>query len=140
MLALLTVLVLMQPVPSGVVTVAQGAYSGIEERTENLIRTASDWQALWKAHRGSGPAPPVDFAKETIAAVFLGTRPTGGYSIEIVRARRDGTALVLEYVERRPAADSIVTQALTSPFHIVKLPKHDGPASFHNVSPAPSPR
>jgi hypothetical protein len=72
--------------------------------------------------------------------VWLGTRPTGGYDVEIVATRRDGNALVVEYVEHRPPADAIVTQALTSPFHIVKLPRADGPVRFRDVSPAGSAR
>jgi hypothetical protein len=38
--------------------------------------------------------------------------------------------LVIEYVERRPDPGGIVAQFLTSPFHIVKLPRHTGPVQF----------
>ena len=134
MVAFIVAFALMQPVPSNIVTVAQGSYSRIEERTETAIRSASEWQAFWKSHGAGDPPASVDFAKEMVAAVFLGTRPTGGYSVEIASTRREGDALIVEYVERRPSADSIVTQALTSPFHIVKLPKVDGPVRFRNIS------
>jgi hypothetical protein len=48
--------------------------------------------------------------------------------------------LIVEYAERRPPADAIVTQALTTPFHIVRLPTHDGPVRFRRVSAPASPR
>jgi len=137
MLTVIVAFALMQPGQARITTVAQGSYSGIDERTEASVTTAADWQALWKTHGGSGTAAPVDFTKEIVAAVFLGTRPTGGHSVEIVSSRREGNALIVEFVEHRPPADAIVTQALTSPFHIVRLPKPDGPVRFRNVSPPP---
>jgi hypothetical protein len=120
------------------VTIARGSNSGIANANEAVVRSTSEWGALWKLHGGREPVPPVDFAKEIVAAVFVGTRPTGGYSVEIVSTRPDGETLIVEYVERRPSADAIVTQALTSPFHIVKLQKTDGSVRFRNVS-APIP-
>src|SRR5688500_14003106 len=127
-------LALMQSGPQ-IVTVAQGSRSAIEESREAIARTPAEWQSLWKAHGGAESVPAVDFAKELVAAIFLGTRPTGGYRVEITAARREGQSLVLDYLERRPGADAIVSQALTSPFHIVRLPKHDGPVTFRSVSP-----
>ena len=128
-------LALMQSVPE-IATVAQGSRSAIEEPREALVRTAAEWRSLWKAHGSSESAPAVDFSKEMVAAIFLGTRPTGGYRVEITAARREGQSLVVDYIERRPGADAIVSQALTSPFHIVRLRKHDGPVTFRSVSPS----
>jgi PrcB C-terminal len=70
-----------------------------------------------------------------VVAVFLGIRPTGGYGVEITAARREGGTLVVEYVERRPRPDALLTQALTAPFHIVALPRHDGAVTFRHVAP-----
>ena len=72
----------------------------------------------------------MDFSKHAVAAVFLGTRMTGGFSVEIVGTRRDGDTLAIEYAERRPDSDAIVAQVLTSPFHIVTVPRHQGPVRF----------
>ena len=55
--------------------------------------------------------------------MFLGTRPTAGFSVEIVRVRQEGVALVVEYKETRPAPGSVAAQVLTSPFHIVAVPR-----------------
>ena len=46
---------------------------------------------------------------------------------------REAAALVIEYRERVPAASDIVTQALTSAFHIVKLPRFDGSIRFRKI-------
>ena len=127
-------LALMQSEPR-IVTVAQGSRSGIEQSREAIARTPEEWKTLWKAHGGAESLPAVDFSREMVAAVFPGTRPTGGYRVEITAARREGQSLVVEYMERRPGADAIVSQALTSPFHIVRLPRHDGPVIFRAIGP-----
>lgn len=130
--AILTVAIAQAATPS-VTTVAQGIHSGISDTMEVIVRSGAEWDALWKSHAGVQPAPPVDFSRELVAAVFLGTRRSGGFSAEIAGYRREGSAFVIDYVERVPAAGVIVTQALTSPFHIVKLPRVEGPIRFRRI-------
>jgi len=133
MLIAILVMAIAQSAAPPVATVAQGAYSGISDASEVVVRSQAEWDALWKAHAGLKPTPAVDFSQEFIAAVFLGTRPSGGFGAEILGTRRDAAALVIEYRERVPAASDIVTQALTSPFHIVKVPRFDGPIRFRKI-------
>ena len=104
-----------------VTTVARGPMSAITGPKEVVVRSSADWTALWKEHGSTQPVPAVDFSKELVAAVFLGSRPTGGFSVEIVGARVEGDALIVEYVEQRPGRGSIMSQVLTSPFHIAKI-------------------
>ncbi len=134
MMAWMLLLALAQATGGTVVTVARGAYSGIHDSKEAVIRAAPEWRALWKSHAGPEAAPVVDFSTDIVAAVFLGTRSTGGFSVEIIGARRESDVLIVEYIERRPGPDDIVTQVLTSPFHIVKVPRHAGPVRFREVS------
>lgn len=99
-----------------------------------VVRSPAEWDTLWKSHAGPQAVPVVDFSTNMVAAVFLGERPTGGYRVAIVGVRRENDALVLDYVERAPGAADIVTQVLTSPFHIVKLPRFSGPIRFRKVA------
>lgn len=121
---------LMAQGPAAVPTVAQGPSSGVEEPKQVVVRSPAEWDSLWKSHAGPQTAPAVDFSTNMVAAVFLGTRPTGGHRVEIVGTRREKDLLIIEYIERAPGADAIVTQVLTSPFHIVKLPRFNGPIRF----------
>ena len=116
--------------PAAVPTVAQGASSGVEEPAQVVVRSPAEWETLWKSHAGPQAAPAVDFSTSMVAAVFLGTRPTGGYRVEIVGTRLENDQLIIEYIERPPGAGALVTQILTSPFHIVKLPRFNGPIRF----------
>jgi hypothetical protein len=65
-----------------------------------------------------------------VVGVFLGTRPTAGFQVEITGVREQDGALVVEYVERRPPSDAMVAQVLTAPFHLVTVPRHEGPVRF----------
>ena len=128
---------LAQPAEVRPMSVARGGFSGIGNATEVVVRSNGDWEKLWKSHAAAQqPVPAIDFAREMVVAVFLGSRPTGGFSVEIVGARREGEVLVVEYVERTPPADAVVTQALTTPFHIVRLDAHPGPVRFRRLATA----
>ena len=77
--------------------------------------------------------PAVDFSREMVVAVFLGSRPTAGYGVEIVRAVGNSGTLVVEYVETAPSRDAITAQVLTAPYHLAAIPKHDGEVRFQKV-------
>jgi hypothetical protein len=125
---ILTVLLAQAVVP--VTTVVRTDMSALESGREAAVQTAPEWAALWREHEPARPAPEVDFGARSVLAVFLGSRPTGGYSVEIVAARVEDGALIVEYEERRPARDAMVAQVLTSPAHIVSIPKHAGSVRF----------
>ena len=117
-------------------TIDKGAQSRIGSPRQVVARTVAEWDALWKAHTGPGrrgegsAAPPIDFDRETVVAVFMGSRPTGGFSVAIDSATdRDGT-LVIAYHEASPQPGAIAAQVLTFPYHIVAVPKHTGPVIF----------
>jgi hypothetical protein len=114
-------------------TVEKGATSNVDAAKQAVARTDAEWAALWKTHDYDRPAPKVDFSKEMIVAVFMGSRPTAGFSTEIVSvAERDG-GLVVSYREAMPPAGAITAQILTSPFHIAAVPKHAGDVKFQKA-------
>jgi hypothetical protein len=116
-------------------TVAQGTLSNIDEPRQVIVRTAAEWQALWKQHGGDGAAPAVDFTQSIVAAVFLGSRPTAGFTVEITNVKTDRNGTVVEFVERQPPRDEFVAQVLTAPFHAVRLARTAGSIEFRRVNP-----
>ena len=133
-------IVMTQGADIAVVTVARGPLSAIEETREVVVRDRAAWEQLWKSHAAAAAVPPVDFERDMVAAVFLGMKNTGGFSVEILRGRREGATLIVEYAERSPGADAVVIQMLTSPFHIVRMAKHTGPVQFRRVAPNATPK
>jgi hypothetical protein len=119
------------PAPAGPVrSIDKGFDSQMDDARQATVRSAAEWEKLWRQHAGERARPAVDFGKEMVVAVFLGSRPTAGFSIEIAGTREDGAALIVQYRETRPPAGAITAQVLTSPYHIVALPK---PAAVKDV-------
>jgi hypothetical protein len=117
-------------------SIAQGHDSRITSSREAVVRSARQWQTLWTEHSGS-PAPDVALSESLVVAVFLGSRPTAGYAVEIVRVRRETDATVVEYRERTPPPGALVAQMLTSPFHVVSIPRDTSPVRFLKLPVAP---
>jgi hypothetical protein len=65
--------------------------------------------------------------------VFFGSQMSAGYAIEVVGAAKQGAALVVQYRERRPGPDAIAAQVITSPYHLVAIPRVDGDVRFERV-------
>jgi protease stability complex PrcB-like protein len=114
-------------------TVGKGPTSQIDTARQVTIRSAEEWSALWKVHGGGGQPPAVDFSREIVVGVFLGSRPTAGYGVEIVRAVGAPTLLIVEYIEAGPPRDALLAQVLTSPYHLAAIPRHDGDVMFRKV-------
>lgn len=115
----------------------KGDFSGVRGPLQVVVRTQEEWDKLWKRHSSTAkpPSPPrINFATEMVAAVFLGEKNTGGHEVEITRAERKNSTLYIYYLEKRPPSDAIVTQVLTQPYHLVKLPRDDAPVVFLSES------
>ena len=119
-------------------TVSKGNRSAVREPLEAVARNQADWKALWQKHVPTEPnsaaLPAIDFSREIVIAVFLGEKPTGGHDIEITRMERSDDRLLVSFIERRPPPGSLVTQAFTQPFHIVKVAAQgSGTVSFRRL-------
>ncbi len=108
-----------------ITSLAGGSFCGIEHAGEIIITSGEDWVNLWeKVHLGIYPQkqlPEVDFSRETVLAVFMGTRSTGGYSIEITRACKKNDGIKAFAETSSPSPGDLVTTVITRPFHIVKI-------------------
>jgi hypothetical protein len=116
-------------------TIARDQMSGVDRPRQALARTEGDWLALWRDHAGDRPLPSVELSSRMVVAVFLGSRSSAGYAVEITGTRKDGAALVILWRETRPAADAITAQVITSPAHLVSIPRVDGTVRFEKVAP-----
>jgi PrcB C-terminal len=114
------------------------SYSGLTDSATYAIRTNAEWTALWaKATSGQQPAPPVpvvDFSKNMVLLVAMGTRGTGGYGVTIDHVTDGGAGeRIVESTLTHPV-NCVVTQALTAPFAAVLAPASTVPVRFVNRS------
>ena len=112
------------PAPPGAFrTLDRGLDSNLDAPRQAVARTAGEWDNLWRVHGGERTRPVHDFNKEMVVAVFLGSRPTAGFAVEIVGLKDEAGALVVQYRETRPPAVALTAQVLTMPYHIIAVPK-----------------
>ena len=147
MLALTLAVTLVQPppVPPGAAlppttaptmkTLDKGEHSNMDDAAQVAAKSQQEWQALWQKHTPDRPRPAVDFAKEMVVGVFLGSRPMAGYVLEIVSATQSDGTLVVRYRESAPSKGTMTAQVLTSPYHIVAVPFFPGGVKFEKVAP-----
>jgi len=104
-------------------TIEKGDQSRIDEARQVLVRTDAEWTTLWQQHASGRPRPAVDFSKEMVVGLFMGSRPNAGFSTAVVSATAGNGALIVRYSETVPAAGAVTAQILTFPFHLVAIPK-----------------
>jgi hypothetical protein len=82
------------------------------------------------AHPEGTKPPEVDFEKETVLVATMGMRSTGGYEIRFSDLKREGDAITVFLRTTSPGPDDMVTMALTYPFAIIAVAKHEGAVEF----------
>lgn len=103
---------------------ATGTMSSYEgARRLELVSTQNEWQRVWGIVGNGRPAPEVNFNTRAVVVVYQGRKPTGGYSIAVDDIRRTGASLIVRAKEQSPRPGEITTDALTSPFVVVSIPR-----------------
>ncbi len=128
-----------QPLP--IRSLKKGAFSGLREAKQEVVKSTDVWEKLWKQHSTaagqSEKIPAVDFSKEMVVVAALGTKRTGGYTVEIVGAEAKDKTLRISIKKTSPPPDAMTIQSLTAPFHFVAVPRSDLKPEFVEVqSPA----
>ena len=104
-------------------TIEKGDQSNIDDAKQVLVRTEAEWTKLWQQHAPDHPRPRVDFSKEMVVAVFMGSRPNAGFGTTITSATAGNGALIVRYKDTKPGPASVSAQILTFPYHLVAIPK-----------------
>ncbi|MBI3491300.1 MAG: protease complex subunit PrcB family protein [Acidobacteria bacterium] len=114
-------------------TIAKGDQSHMDDAKQAVARTEAEWTALWQQHSPDRRRPAVDFSKEMVVGVFLGSRPTAGYQLEILSAAPDGAAFVVRYRQMDPPPGAVTAQVITSYYHLVAVPKTSATVRFEKL-------
>lgn len=133
LLAMLAAFAMQTAAPKPVETIATDTMSQIDEPTQAVARTTAEWTTLWRKHAGDAALPKVDFATRTVVAVFMGSRSSGGYGVEITGTRHEKGVTIVEYRERRPQPGQVAAMVITSPAHLAHIPKVTGEIKFEKV-------
>jgi hypothetical protein len=107
-----------KPMNSEIKVLAEGQRAGFDKAFVGVAYDAETYTAIRSL---SELAPAVDaavFKTSAVVAVFLGQRPTGGYSVKINPLAAGG----IQITETKPAPGTMVAQVLSSPFKVVAVP------------------
>jgi len=111
-----------------------GSYSAITEKRELIINSDADYQKLmievYKNLDQMPRIPVVDFKKNSLVAVFMAQKTSGGYMINIDSITESSVGLTVNVTESSPGKGCTVTDALTQPYEIVKIPKTEEKTVF----------
>lgn len=94
-------------------------YQGKEEQSNSVIRNSEALSVLYQSV-GIEAVPEIDFKKNQVVALFLGTKRTGGYNVAIERVEEVNDQLII-YRKITTPKGGMVTTALTNPFVIVEI-------------------
>ena len=111
---------------------SKGSYSNVSLANQFVIRNLKDWQRSWQIHNldPNQPMPAVNFDNDFVLAVFAGQQPSGGYSVGISKIARKDNNLYVSVTFSEPAANDMVSLALTQPYIFVSTEKVDGKIYF----------
>jgi hypothetical protein len=107
----------------------EGARSGVRTARFALVRDQKALTSLLKEHNpvGEFDTKGIDFKKHDVVAYFAGSKPTGGFSVELLgvdRAKESGKeSATVKFRLMKPGKGSMVIQAFTSPFLIQSVEK-----------------
>ncbi len=119
-------------VPYEIVTHGTNTKEPFQNRDYRTIANDGDYKALMTLI-GTDQIPSVNFDTNTLLAVFAGTKNTGGYSTEINLVTESADSIQVEVLEKEPSPDCMTTQAVTSPYQIVKIAKTTKPIRFNTT-------
>jgi hypothetical protein len=89
----------------------RGPISRVGEESWFLATTPEEWAGLWEK---IGRKPPEPLPAGMVAVgLFLGRRPTAGYSADITAAGAEVGRFIVRWAERKPPRDAVVAQMIT---------------------------
>jgi len=136
-LGLPTDLAAFEPPPRELVweVLAQGNQAVVAEGPlYRIVADQSQLIGLWKQAHGAQltlpPLPEVDFRRESVVAIFIGQRPTGGYGVSVTDLLLENNEVYLEVRLTQPSPGAMVTQALTSPWLMLRIQRPGVPVAW----------
>jgi hypothetical protein len=101
---------------------------GKKEKSSQVIKNYEEFNSLITAlnigEESFGKLLAIDLEKHDLVACFLGEKTTGGYDIEVADVLFTETTAQIILKEITPEKNQLVTDAFTSPYLFVLVPKN----------------
>ena len=104
--------------------------SGIHEARTVVVKDAGTWAGLWSEHAPGRALPAVDFTKDMVVGVFMGSGANSCYSTAIDAVSRTADKIIVHELRSVPGPDILCAMHVTTPAHLVVVPRSDLPVEF----------
>jgi hypothetical protein len=104
----------------------QETYSGLHHAFRAVLQDSSNYREMWdRATLGHRRLPAVDFSRDMVIVVAMGTRFSTGPSIRIQSVRAAGPTLQVRVLLVAPGSGCVVGDMETYPVDMVRVPRDD---------------
>jgi len=108
-----------------------GAAGSLRDPAGFVVDGEARWKRVWrKLTGGDSGRPRVDFDRRRLLVVAQGRKPSGGHRIRITRLEGLPDGIVADVREVSPAPGCPTAQVLTSPYHVVSIPRVERRVDF----------
>ena len=118
-------------------TIDQGFYGGFVDSKfiviDNIKSLEEIYSQLSKHQSPKLEVPKINFEDETVIALFLGEKTSGGHSISVEKVFNFKDSISVNYKIKIPKKGEAVTFAMTQPYCIIKIPKTSKKVIFKEV-------
>tara|TARA_R110001592_G_scaffold32788_1_gene114484 strand:- start:1133 stop:1603 length:471 start_codon:yes stop_codon:yes gene_type:complete len=108
-------------------SIQKNSNSGFEELTTEVITSQSElektWKQAWSRFSDAPEIPKIDFTQKQVILVALGMKNNGGFGLEIENITQTKNEISVNYIEIRPDANCINSQAIVFPFELIEIEK-----------------
>ena len=114
--------------------VSRGDFSFAKDAGNTVIRTKealrNTWDTIYPPGASSPQLPDTDFSSNYYIAVFMGEKPTSGYSVDITSIQEDenGYEVLIESIS--PPNDGATAQVMTQPYVLARIPATEKNITF----------
>jgi hypothetical protein len=110
-------------------TFKSGPNSRVSQQGFQELGSESEFMNYWQNATGNraGTAPKgIDWGKQKLVAVHLGTRPTSGFSVIVQNVVKDAGGATIRAVEQTPIPGQYVVETPSNPYVIIKVDRTAG--------------
>lgn len=104
----------------------QDSYGGADNPEHRVITNAQELRKVYgiinRTRKPGIEVPEIDFSANTVVAIFMGERSSGGNHIEIEKVEEHEDGIEVKTRNIKPGTGEMTTMAITHPFIFVKLP------------------
>ncbi|GIW21645.1 MAG: hypothetical protein KatS3mg068_0652 [Candidatus Sericytochromatia bacterium] len=114
-----------------------GIRSNINDYQTHVVNSKEEFEKLLNLHDNNKFnnifIPKIDFSIKTVLGIFLGDRPTTGYSIEIEKIVEDNDKVKIYLKETEPQKGDNIKIEISQPFLIIETTKINKKIEFLNI-------